>query len=233
MTASLPNVRYERKFLVPAGCLAEAVMLVHRHPALFREVYPPRWVNNVYLDSPGLQGYLDHIHGVARRVKTRVRWYGAATGRIEKPALERKIKRGLVSGKFSYGLPALAVDGGLARDLFEAALNHAVLPERVRWGLRQLEPVLINRYRRRYYASADGRFRLTLDTDLEFLSPEDTAAWRVPPARTPSPVILELKYAPEDAEVAAEVTHALRLRVVRCSKYVLGIERVRVVPSLS
>src|SRR5437879_6346363 len=99
------NPRYERKFLPQEFALAEVLTLVRRHPAMFREVYPPRFVNNIYLDSPGRSDYHDHVAGVPNRSKTRVRWYGAPSGHIAMPVLEQKVKHGHVGGKLSHGLP--------------------------------------------------------------------------------------------------------------------------------
>ena len=114
MTPFPPNLRYERKFLAGRLSLAEVLALVRRHPALFREAYPPRSVNNIYLDSPALRDYHDHIQGVACRSKTRIRWYGSCGVSVERPVLERKIKQGAVGGKLSHPLPAMAWDAGAA-----------------------------------------------------------------------------------------------------------------------
>ena len=77
MTTLPPNLRYERKFIADRLALAEVLALVKRHPAAFREAYPARNVNNLYLDSPDLRDYRDHVNGIAHRTKTRIRWYGA------------------------------------------------------------------------------------------------------------------------------------------------------------
>lgn len=222
------NYRYERKFIARGVSLAEVLALVRRHPALFREVYPPRAINNLYLDSPGLKDYHDHVSGTANRLKTRIRWYGLLHGHILRPTLEQKLKRGQVSGKLSQSLPPLHINGGLPRKTLDAALDGAGLPGRWRAGLRQLEPALVNRYQRRYYESADRRFRLTVDSDLEFLAPNRSGGttWQ-PVIGRPHGVIIELKYAPEHAEAAAAVTNHLPFRVARCSKYVLGIEQLQ------
>ena len=46
-------------------------------------------------------------------------------------------------------------------------------------------------------------------------------------ARRDGRVILELKFAPRHAELAADaVTNSLPFRLAKCSKYVLGIERL-------
>jgi hypothetical protein len=226
MIPMLPNPRYERKFVVDGLVLAEVLALVRRHPAVFREAYPPRFVNNIYLDSHGRSDYHDNIVGVANRSKTRVRWYGPLSGQIAKPVLERKLKRGLISGKLTYVLPGIAVNGGTLQPLLKSAFDDALLPERLRSDLFQREPSLFNRYQRYYFLSGDGRFRLTVDTELQFgrgSASNGLGATLIPFAQAQ---ILELKFGPSEAEVADRVTDSLPFRLARCSKYVLGIGRL-------
>lgn len=224
MTDSPPNLRYELKFVAAGHSLADALALVRRHPAGFRATYPARMVNNVYLDSPGLRDYFDHVSGAANRVKTRIRWYGPLTGHVEKPVLERKIKRGVVSGKAVHPLPPLTLNGGGFRQAIAEAVGRNEMPETVRSTLCHLEPSVLNRYWRHYFESADRRFRLTVDSDLQFASVRGVTS--EPSARPAGNglLILELKYAPQHADRANAITNALPFRVTRCSKYVLGIE---------
>lgn len=226
MIPMLPNPRYEWKFVADGLVLAEVLALIRRHPAAFREAYPARFVNNIYLDSHGRSDYYDNIVGVANRSKTRVRWYGPPSGQIAKPVLERKLKRGLISGKLTHALPGFAVNGGPIQPLLKAVFHAALLPERLRSDLCQLEPSLFNRYRRYYFLSADGRFRLTVDTDLQFgraSASNGLRATLTPFART---LILELKFGATEAEQADRVTNSLPFRLARYSKYVLGIGRL-------
>jgi hypothetical protein len=225
MDSPLPVLRYERKFPVHGFSLAQVVATVRRHPALFREVYPPRVVNNLYLDSVGLRDYADHVAGVANRVKTRIRWYGALSGTIARPTLERKFRRGSVSGKLSWGLPALLAPACMPLGELDLSPAWAALPEEaLRATVASLPPSLVNRYQRRYYLSADGRFRLTLDWDLQFLAPHSAPEYAVPTRQREPAVIIELKFPPEHAERATEITNLLPFRLARCSKYVLGIQ---------
>ncbi len=226
MSAALPNLRYELKFLANGHSLAEALALVRHHPASFREAFPPRTVNNLYLDSPGLRDYFDHVNGVADRAKSRIRWYGPLTGRVEKPMLERKIKRGAVSGKALHALPPLFQNGGGFRHTIGEALGQDGLAETVRSTLRQLEPSVLNRYRRHYFESADRRFRLTVDSELQFASVRGAESGPLRGSASHGSPILELKYQPQHADRAAAITNALPFRVTRCSKYVLGIETI-------
>jgi VTC domain len=222
MTASIPSLRYELKFIANGRGLSEVLAFVKRHPSAFHETYPTRVVNNIYLDSPGRGDYHDHISGVGNRSKTRIRWYGEPCGLIERPTLERKIKRGLVSGKESHRLPAFSVNDGSVAAHFQATFSSATLPEMLQFALQHREPALFNRYQRHYFASGDGRFRLTVDSGLKFASPKANN-FSLPAA---SRIVVELKFGIESAEDADLVTNAMPFRVARFSKYVAGIERM-------
>ena len=118
------------------------------------------------------------------------------------------------------------MNGGPIQPLLKAVFHAALLPERLRSDLCQLEPSLFNRYRRYYFLSADGRFRLTVDTDLQFgraSASNGLRATLTPFART---LILELKFGATEAEQADRVTNSLPFRLARYSKYVLGIGRL-------
>jgi hypothetical protein len=223
-TNGSPQWRYERKFVIRGRSVPEILASIRRHPAAFREAYPPRLINNLYLDTQSLHNYHEHVGGAAHRVKTRLRWYGPLRGPIAKPTLEQKLKRGLVSAKLAYPLPPLHLNGSIDHRELAASFDRAGLPAPLRSRLHQLRPVLVNRYQRHYLRSADGRFRLTVDGQLEFhgarLTTDDTDG-RHDPSEL---VILELKFDARHAETAAAVTNAFPFRLQRCSKYVLGIE---------
>jgi hypothetical protein len=220
----LPNARYEWKFRGERLALADVLALVRRHPALFREAYAPRNVNNVYLDTPSRHDYWDHVRGASSRVKTRIRWYGRLNGEDAAPTLERKIRWGTLGGKATYALPALEHGSGFARGALRDTLERAELPDALRAAVCHVEPALANRYRRHYLVSADGRFRLTVDCDLHYYGVHPGsgafAAWPL----VPPEIIVEVKFDPRHAEDAPWVTNHLPLRVTRCSKYVFGIE---------
>lgn len=226
MTATLPNLRYEKK-LVAEGCtLPEVLARVKQHPSAFREVYPPRIVNNIYLDSPARRDYHAHINGCANRSKTRVRWYDQRFEVAEHPRLERKLKWGVVSGKQAYPLPPLSVDACGLRSSLLRAFDTAVLPPILRSTLRHFEPALFNRYQRHYFLSRDGKFRLTVDSGLQSAGVQFNArpvVFLLPVTRT---IIIELKFGLDSAEDAALVICPFPFRVSRFSKYVAGIERL-------
>lgn len=217
--------RYERKFVVE-GMPARAVeSLLHRHPALFHQIYHRREVNNLYLDGPEMSGLTDSVNGSNERVKTRVRWYGDFFGHLERPTLERKLKRGLVGAKESYPLEAFDLEPGFAAGELGELFQRSPLPERTRMELKRLGAVLVNRYARSYFQSADGRFRFTVDTDIASHAVRALDN-RLLQWRRFHGVVVELKYAlAEDAD-AQSITAHLPFRLSRNSKYAGGLDAV-------
>lgn len=218
------NARYERKCLATGRDAAEVAALVRHHPAVFREVFPERVVNNVYLDTPSRRDYHDHVNGAGVRRKTRVRWYGALAP-SGAAALEIKSRRGALGGKEIYPLDGFEVDGRPWSRAVSATLERSALPGPLRLAMRLTEPALVNRYRRRYFLSADARFRLTIDASLEWYAIGHHSLRPLLPGQL-APVVVELKYGPDDADAAEAVTSRLPWRLSRFSKYVHGIEAI-------
>ena len=223
----LRSFRYERKFLTEDLMPFQVAALIKQHPRLFRAPYPPRYVNNFYLDTPDMVNYFDNVNGAALRRKIRVRWYGEPFGKITRPMLEVKVKDGLVGTKHTYPLFAFCMDARFCDRIFQRVLSDSDLPPVVRHALRGLNVVLFNRYYRHYYATHDGAFRLTLDTQLAFYKVNglygNLFAHRQVNARD---VVVELKYEIEQEPQANRVAGFFPFRVTRNSKYVQGIERV-------
>ncbi len=222
MTVTEESFRYERKFLIRGFSerLVEAV--VRKHPYLFRIAYPDRAVNNVYLDNPRLKGLYDNIDGVRNRTKTRIRWYGEMRGLAQRPKLEFKIKRGLVGSKEIHGLPPLDTSGGDIHRQVREQIRRAELPGQVSSHLATIRPTLLNSYLRKYFVSADGRFRITIDRELCFYPARNPWTRRL--TRQLGVTILELKYAVGDNHEACEIAQDLGFRLSRNSKYVTGMD---------
>jgi len=223
----LRTFRYERKFLVEDIQPFQIAALIRRHPRLFHAPYPPRYVNNLYLDTPEMDNYFDNVGGAEQRRKVRVRWYGEPFGAISRPILEIKIKNGLVGTKHSHSLPDFRLDPQFNDDSLQAVLAGADLPPTLRLDLRGLRVVLFNRYHRHYHATADGAFRVTLDTRLTYYKANglfgNQFAHRQVNGRAS---IVELKYEKEQEPNADRVAGFFPFRVTRNSKYVEGIEHV-------
>ena len=153
------NYRYERKFLVDQLDERQLEALVRLHPGLFYEPYPPRFINNIYFDTPDMQSYHDNVDGVSKRLKLRMRWYGRLLGSVAKPVLEFKIKQDVVGWKVSFPLLPLEVDATLDQRRLRRSLLSSDIPAEWQERLRDMAPVLMNRYHRRYYVSRDQRYR--------------------------------------------------------------------------
>jgi hypothetical protein len=218
--------RYERKFLVENRDPAQVLALVKRHPSMFYQPYPPRYVNNLYLDTKGMDNYLDNVSGVADRRKVRVRWYGDLLGHAPSPQLEFKIKRGLVGAKDSYPFPSLILDDRFTQRGFHVLARASNLPDFIRYTLRPLDVVLCNRYYRWYFASRDQRFRVTVDAEMAFFPVRRTHNRFRRPFVDHQHLIVELKYGQDLDPQAQRVASFFPFTVTKNSKYVNGIEWV-------
>ena len=216
--------RYERKFFVTDLSTPEVTAIVTHNPALFREIFHLRQVNNLYLDSPGRGNYVDNVVGAQQRQKVRIRWYGDLLGELAQPTLEVKIKNGLVGFKRSLRLPQLDLAPGFDFRNWLDLLRLTDLPDCLCAWLSAYEPTLLNRYSRRYFLSDDGRFRATIDSTMQFglVAPgiNSLARWADPRPDT----VLELKYDPDYDLDASEVTIHFPFRITKSSKYVTGID---------
>ncbi len=216
--------RFERKFLAEGLDYPEVEALVKWHPRMFREIYRPRWVNNIYLDTESLESFFDNVDGVGHRNKVRIRWYGDLFGHIEEPILELKIKRGYLGNKKSFPLAPFQLNPSATAGDVKALFQNSELPEGLKNHLLSLRPRLVNRYWRKYFLSADGQFRITLDRKLSFRRFQAINQGFLQQSRWDKAVILELKYGFDQEKASHQVASYFPFRVNRISKYVVGME---------
>jgi hypothetical protein len=222
--AAEPETRYERKFVVEDTALPQLLRAVGRNPAVFRPIFHPRWVNSVYLDSPGLADFRAHVAGSERRIKMRVRWYGERVGAVAKPVLEIKARYGHAGQKHLAPLEPFEYRDALRLQQVRL-LPHATLEPALRARLVSSVPVALTRYQRYYFRSEDKRFRLTLDTELSYHAVGPRLGYlRHYPERRLS--IVELKYDVADDDKVARITGALPVRLHKFSKYVAAVEHL-------
>lgn len=207
-------MRYERKF--PSSLLSASTLeqLVLGHPAGFRKTYPDRHINNLYYDTPAWRTFHENVAGVSVRTKYRLRWYGATAELIDNARFELKKKENLLGSKIIHPIAG------------KISLADAPKIPAIAAGLRggTLLPTLINRYKRAYYESADGCFRLTIDQNLQCSAFETRLGInRSFPAELR---VVELKYRAQDDDRLDEFTQYWPLRMDRFSKYVMGMQMV-------
>jgi hypothetical protein len=95
------------------------------------------------------------------------------------------------------------------------------------WFDANPQPVIINRYRRRYFESFDRRLRVTIDWDQRVLDQRVVPAPNLSRlANLPESMVIEFKFAPEDRAYASEAIQGFPVRVSRNSKYVIGVQAI-------
>ena len=221
------NFRYERKLAVTDASKPQVQHYIKGHPIFFREIYVPRQVNNIYLDTPQLKFYEDNVMGVAQRKKVRLRWYGDTFGQITAPRLEYKIKAGLLGDKWVFPLPDFELKPGFDQTSIKNLLSAAELPAEILADVQSLRPTLLNNYQRIYYLSADRAFRLTLDDQQSFYHMNACSNQFLSSHSDNKTQIIEIKYAPEADKKARGITNFFPFRLTKSSKYVSGINFVQ------
>ena len=220
------SYRYERKFLVENHNPRTIEGAVHLHPGQFYSVFPPRYINNIYLDTPLFLNYHDAVSGVASRLKARIRWYGDIYASTCSPQLEIKGKQGHVCYKTVYPLGNFDFYQGIGVKNISSYLEFSDLPVEIKNYLSYLKPVLVNRYRRKYWLSQDNRYRLTMDYELWFGNYTALDYKSLRQALRDTNVIVEIKYHPDDDDSFPAVANKFRFRQTRSSKYVTGMEQI-------
>ena len=220
------DYRYERKFIVETLARPDLEAIIARNPAAFREVHAQRRVNNIYLDDASFANYLTSVDGVSERYKARVRWYGDSIHFAHDPVCEIKEKKGLSGKKWRFPLSGFSLNQPQLRETIFRAITESNMPGDLSSLVRSLEPVLLNRYRRKYYQSADRRFRLTLDWNLEFLEITSFKNLFLRVWKDQRVSIIELKYDPEDDADVDTITNDFPFRLSKSSKYVAGVKQL-------
>ena len=226
MAKAANNFRYERKFLISGRSQHEIELQVRLLPALFSEIYHQRFVNNIYFDSYEMKSYFDNIDGAVDRTKFRIRWYGDLFGTIEKPILELKIKKALLGTKESYPLSPFSLDQSFNSKTLANVFSNSDIPEIIKLRAMSLKPTLLNRYSRKYYRSADGNYRITIDSGMDFYAMGMCNNFYLHKHADLNNIVLELKYDHDKDHFAHTIANFFPFRMTKNSKYLNGIEKL-------
>jgi hypothetical protein len=226
MARLLEEGRYEVKFVASDPMEGQLRCWLKTHGAAFRVAYPSRRVNNVYFDTNDFTAYWENLTGISARTKVRYRWYGESLA-PGSGGLELKGKRNSVGWKRIFRVDESPDFPGASWNAIRGNLRASVVGPARLWLEEHPVPVIINSYRRDYYVSGDGRVRVTLDGDQVVL---DQRFSRYPnltrAANLPRCLVVEIKCARADRELASKALHGIPLRVSRHSKYVTGVRAV-------
>jgi hypothetical protein len=218
--------RYEIKLACAPDRLPEVRAWVRGHPALFYETYPPRQVNNVYLDTLAEDDLNAHLSGVGRREKLRFRWYGedhtAVCG-----SLELKSRSGHLGWKQQVAIPRSFDLSRISWHEWMAQVRAlAEGPARI-WLASVERPTLINAYRREYLEASEGQIRLTLDHPMvvydQILYASPNFSFAVPLERQ---ITVEIKASLALWRRLPDILSRFPLRAARSSKYVRGMQGI-------
>lgn len=219
-TDGINSYRYERKFIVPPLLDHSIEEVICNSSAGFRICYPDRVVNNIYLDTPMYRFYNENVMGVPDRKKIRIRWYG---GKFTEGCCRLEIKRksGLVGTKDVYESFLKLTD--LCKS---NVVNKFQLPDSVKMETADVHPTLHNIYLRRYFLSADSRFRVTIDRNVKYFQPQIFAYGQNSFGEAELCSILELKYDRKYDLLASKIADIVPLDLSKKSKYISGMERL-------
>ena len=222
--------RFERKVQLADISVSAVELAIGANPAIFREIFYQRYINNIYFDTYDYESFKDNIDGHSVRIKYRIRWYGELYGHIEKPVLELKRKNGLVGWKESYKICSFDLNEHITNDYIQAVISKSSIPDKIKYKMTGLIPTLLNRYSRKYFISANGKFRLTVDNNLDYHKIGKYHNTFLNSTHTKSSIVLEVKYDNDDEEYANHIINHLPFRMTKNSKYANGIQHINNLP---
>ena len=215
------NLRFERKFILKDSGFGDLNLILKKKALGFRKAFPDRHVNSVYFDTHDFKYYCENLDGVANRHKIRIRWYGKDNGAlVENPKLEIKIKRGLVGTKQLHRLSGFDCNRNLNGLLL--ALSKEDIPEATKLLIKSVLPVVLVRYRRKYFISKNNQIRLTFDDNIRYYN-AGNGFIRGAGIRDENNIV-EIKYAVENDEWVEQISSNFPYRLNKNSKYVNALK---------
>ena len=208
--------RYELKFKIDWENKESFKKLLKLSSYNFETAYPPRYVNNIYLDTEKFKNYFDNINGNYLRNKFRIRWYGEFFKKIF-PKIENKEKKGLLIKKTVTDFPSFDIlkNADLSSLIENFKENNQIKKE--------IRASVINRYYREYYVNKGNFIRITIDDKQCYSNPYNIFH---PKKLNPykEKIIIEIKFDPKYYKFINDITNQLGLRICNNSKYVNSVD---------
>ena len=182
----------------------------------FGTTYPQRQVNSIYYDTFDFESLEESIEGGSQRKKVRLRWYGNIKDDT-KATLEIKMKRGHLSWKKIYrNSHNIKPQSKQWRNFIETASNESSF----NCILCNLVPQSIVSYQRSYFASFDGKIRITIDHDLKTYIQNNTFVRNFDYGKSHKDVlVLEIKIAEKNQPLLRKILEEFPFSPKRFSKY--------------
>ena len=177
-TSSFSLPRHEVKFVAEPLSYHRILNWLRQHPSCLQTEYPDRQVNNIYFDSYNYKSFSENINGSPIKSKVRFRWYGNSI-EPQNGSLEIKCKRNLLNWKLIYKTQGLLGQSGDNWRALRAELRRQLPADGKKWLEMNPLPILINRYKRKYFISRDQKVRVTVDTDLDIFDQSLNPIWEL------------------------------------------------------
>jgi len=217
------DIRNEIKFVAQAKDFHFLLHWLKLHSAGFYKLYPDRKVNNVYFDSYDYAAYTENLSGSSFRQKVRYRWYGSSLT-PSLGTLEIKHKRNFCVWKTLFENIESPCKPKASWMTIKRCL-YAQVSDAGKKCLRENPvPILINRYNRKYFLSQDGKVRVTVDSQLEFIDQRFKSTPNLIRGKNyPDVFVVEFKFDVADRDLASGYIQTIPIRVSRNSKYISGL----------
>ena len=213
--------RFERKFIFKQTSTKNIETLIKLNKVGFHEIFHERYINNIYFDSINFDNYYDNIDGISDRVKYRIRWYDDFFLSSKDAVFEIKSRKGLLVKKETFFLNNFYLNENL--DLSRYLKKKCEFQRKGLYYNYNLFPVLINRYKRRYFLSRNKKYRATIDSHIKASPICRHTKFNFIPIYESS-VILELKYHMKYDNRVNSITNSFKTRLHKNSKYVEAFE---------
>lgn len=160
--------RIETKFLINTFETEKYIKIIKSLPFRIKRKYETRQVNNLYLDTFRNQSLSNHLDGLNKRYKCRIRWYGNFEEFLN-PKLEFKIKINQAITKKKFNLPITNNKSFFSSkdNLFKSLKDFAKNNQFVSFA-KIFKITRIISYERDYYESLIHNIRFTVDKKIQY-----------------------------------------------------------------
>ena len=218
------NYRYEKKFVIPNSSSENLESFIDLCNLGFINLFKPRQVTSIYYDTPNFLTALDNINGSRKKRKIRSRFYGNDFEN-NKVNLEFKIREGNSGTKRIFELKANPKEIMSFHSLHEIAIKSEI-DQYICDSFISFDPVLICTYKRYYYISICGDYRITIDKKIQYSNFNfcNSSNLGFNSLIDDLNQILELKYSIKKHEGSEEITNQWPFRSSSHSKYIQGLK---------
>lgn len=198
------------------------------NPLIFKEEYPNRKINNIYFDNFFQKLLNDNIDEKSNRFKIRYRWFdnfNSSNGYLE---IKKKFNRYGYKDRFKIKNLHISEKKSWSQ-ILKKIINQ--IPNNFKVLLKEYNfPIIINQYTRKYFISANNKFRITLDTNIinydQLLKKKPNLTFHT---IDENKLVLEIKFQKKHENEISELLFNLPLRNSKNSKYLNAYNETQII----